>query len=140
VLQGPYRQLAREIAPGEGVIGTRSFHLTNTSTNPSTYGEQFLTESEYRTFLTWPSEAEVVELMRRRDAQWVYVPPRKARWVIQYNNVWLGSAYGEEARYHDEVGRSSSFCLARRADGAALYRLDPGSHRSPGDNGGRCAL
>lgn len=137
-LATPYRQLAAQIRPGEGVIGTRSFHLNDTSTSPSTYGQQFLSESEYRTFLTWPSDAEVIELMRRHDARWVFVPDRRRRWVVRYNDVWLGSVYGEEARYHREVARSPSFCLAKRAHGAVLYRLDLGGRARADQAPRRC--
>jgi hypothetical protein len=129
----PYRDLTAEIGPGEGVIGTRSFHLNDTSTDPSTYGTQFLTESEYRLFLTWPSDADVIALMRRHGVSWVYVPERAGHWVVRYNNAWLGPAYGEAARYHREVARSPSFCLAKRVNGAALYRLDVGERRRPTD-------
>jgi hypothetical protein len=138
VLQGPYRQLAQEVGPGEGVIGTRSFYLNNTSTNPSTYGGQFLSESEYRTFLTWPSEAEVISVMRRHDAQWLFVPKWKARWIKEYNDIWLRSAGGGQAGYHREVLTSPSFCLEKRIDGALLYRLDPGGPRVRSRGRARC--
>jgi hypothetical protein len=123
VLHGPYRQLAREIGSGEGVLGTRSFYLNQTSTNPSAYGGQFLSELEYRTLLTWPSDAAVIDVMRRHDAEWVLVPQGRAVWVARYNNIWLGRAYGEHARYPREVARSPSFCLVRRVRGASLYWL-----------------
>jgi hypothetical protein len=130
-----YRQLAREIAPGEGVIGTRSFNVNNASTGPRVYGGDFLSESEYVTFLTWPSDDAVIDLMRRHDAQWVFVPDMPWRWVGNYNDHWLGPAYGEEARYHREVRRSPNFCLERRINFAALYRLDPGGPRRAGARG-----
>lgn len=123
VLHGPYRELAQEIRPREGVVGTRSFYLNQTSTNPSAYGGQFLSESEYRTLLTWPSDAAVIELMRRRDAAWLLVPQGQATWVARYNDIWLSRAYGEHARYPREVARSPSFCLVRRVRGASLYWL-----------------
>jgi hypothetical protein len=138
VIQAPYRQLAEEVAPGEGVVGTRSFYLNNTSTNPSAYGGQFLSESEYRTLLTWPSEAEVIRVMRRHDAEWLFVPKWKARWISEYNNIWLRAAGGGEARYHREVLTSPSFCLEKRLDGALLYRLDPGGPRVHRNGRARC--
>jgi hypothetical protein len=129
VLQGPYRQLAQKVQPGDGVIGTRSFYLNSTSTNATAYGGQFLSESEYRTFLTWPSEAEVIRIMRRHDAEWVFVPRWKTRWIAEYNNIWLHAAGAGNARYHNAVKTSPSFCLAKRVHGTLLYRLDPGGPR-----------
>jgi hypothetical protein len=128
-----YRQLAQEVRPGEGVVGTRSFNINNSSTGARVYGGDFLTESEYVTFLTWPSDAEVIDVMRSHDAEWVFVPQRPNRWVTRYNNIWLRPAYGKEARYQFEVRRSPSFCLARRINGAALYRLDPRGPRTAGE-------
>lgn len=135
----PYGTLAAPIRPGDGVIGTRSFHLDDSSTNPSTYGTQFLTESEYRTFLTWPSDDEVIELMRRHDVRWVFVPDHPDRWVVRYNDPWLGPRYGEHARYHLEVRRSPNFCLVRRAQGGELYRLELGNQSPSGRMSTRCA-
>jgi hypothetical protein len=129
VLQGPYQQLAQKVRPGDGVIGTRSFYLNNTSTNATAYGGQFLSESEYRTFLTWPSEAEVIRVMRRHDAEWVFVPRWKTRWIAEYNDIWLHAAGGGQARYYEAVKTSPSFCLAKRVHGTLLYRLDPGGPR-----------
>jgi hypothetical protein len=129
------RQLAQQVKPGEGVIGTRSSMIYNASTGARVYGGDFLTESEYVTFLTWPSDAEVIDLMRRHDAKWVFVPWNPDRWVVRYNNIWLGPAYGKEARYPFEVRRSPNFCLVRRVKRAALYRLDPGGPRTPGAGG-----
>jgi hypothetical protein len=129
------RQLAQQVKPGEGVIGTRSSKIYNASTGARVYGGDFLTESEYVTFLTWPSDAEVIDLMRRYDAKWVFVPRNPDRWVTRYNNIWLRPAYGEEARYPSEVNSSPSFCLARRVHGAALYRLDPGGPRAADERG-----
>jgi hypothetical protein len=129
VLQGPYRQLAQKVKAGDGVIGTRSFYLNNTSTNARAYGGQFLSEPEYRTFLTWPSEAAVIQLMRRHDLEWVFVPSWKTRWIAEYNNIWLHAAGAGDARYYEAVKTSPSFCLAKRVHGTLLYRLDPGGPR-----------
>jgi hypothetical protein len=90
-----------------------------------TYGGQFLTEREYVTFLTWPSDAAVIDVMRRHDIEWVFVPQQPWKWVKRYNNIWLVPKYGREARYNREVKKSPSFCRALRVGGAALYKLDP---------------
>jgi hypothetical protein len=124
VLDGSHKRLAARIPPGEGVIGTRSNYLNFTTTDPRAYGEQFLTEKEYATFLTWPSDEAVVEVMRRHDIRWVFVPRKPERWVEGYHNIWLQPTHGKLARYHREVAASASFCRVKNARGARLYRIN----------------
>jgi hypothetical protein len=108
------------------VIGTRSNYLNFTSTDVRAYGEQFLSEKEYVTFLTWPSDEAVLDVMRRHDARWVFVPRRPTYWVSEYHNVWLRPAYGKVARYPAMVATSSAFCRVRSIGGVRLYRLNLG--------------
>ena len=100
-------------------------YLDFATTDIRTFGDQFLTEEEYVTFLTWPSDAAVIDLMERHDAQWIFVPREAGRWVGTYNDVWLLPNYGKSATYAREVRRSPAFCLERRIQTATLYRLDP---------------
>jgi hypothetical protein len=126
-LQGqawPYNRLAALIPPDQGVIGTRSNYLNFTSTDVRAYGEQFLSEKEYVTFLTWPSDEAVLDVMRRHDARWVFVPKSPTRWVSRYHNVWLRPAYGKVARYPAMVAISPDFCQVKRVGGVRLYRLN----------------
>jgi hypothetical protein len=125
VASGPYRRFAKTIPPGDGVIGTRSVYLNFVATDVRTFGGQFLTEREYVTFLTWPSERAVIDVMRRHDIEWIFVPLEPWKWVVRYNDVWLRPSHGKSARYLTEVKRSPSFCRARWFRGAALYKLDP---------------
>jgi hypothetical protein len=125
VADGPYRRFANAIPPGGGVIGTRSVYLNFVSTDVRIFGGQFLTEREYVMFLTWPSERAVIDVMRRHDIEWIFVPTWPWKWVARYNDIWLLPEHGKSARYHQEVRRSPSFCLARRIGSAALYKLDP---------------
>lgn len=125
VALGPYPRFAEAMPPGSGAIGTRSVYLNLVSTDVRVFGGQFLTEREYVTFLTWPSERAVLEVMARHDIEWVVVPNDAWKWVVDYNELWLAPNHGASARYHGEVKRSRSFCLATSFRGAALYKLDP---------------
>ncbi len=75
---GPYRDLAAEIDDGKGVIGARSHALVNVTADIPTWGGQFLTEDEYVTYLSWPSDEEVVEALDRHDVGWALVQPAAA--------------------------------------------------------------
>lgn len=124
VLGGPYNRLAPLIPPDQSVIGTRSNYLNFTSTDVRAYGEQFLSEKDYVTFLTWPSDEAILDVMRRHDARWVVVPKRPNRWVTKYHNVWLRPAYGKVARYPAMVATSPDFCQVKRVGGVRLYKLN----------------
>jgi hypothetical protein len=125
IAAGPYERLADALPPNAGVIGTRSVYLDFIATDVRVYGGQFLSEEDYVTFLTWPSDEAVVDVMRRHDIEWVFVPEAPWKWVRNYNDTWLLPTYGKSARYHEEVERSPLFCRAVRLQGATLYRLDP---------------
>jgi hypothetical protein len=125
VAYGPYPRFGDVIPPGDGVIGTRSVYLNLVATDLRIFGGQFLSEQEYVTFLTWPSERAVIDVMHEHDIEWIFVPPESWKWVLRYNDVWLLPTYGKSARYHKEVRRSPSFCRARWFGGAALYKLEP---------------
>jgi len=125
VAKGPYLRFTNEMSPGDGVIGVRSVYLNFVSTDVRTFGGQFLTEGEYVTFLTWPSDSAVIDVMRAHNIEWIFVPRWPAKWVERYNDTWLLPNYGKSARYYREVKQSTSFCLVRKIRGAALYKLDP---------------
>ncbi|MGH3022107.1 MAG: hypothetical protein ACRDNI_00490 [Gaiellaceae bacterium] len=128
----PYARFANAIPPGGGVVGTRSQYLNSVATDIRAYGGQFLTEREYVTFLTWPSDRAAVRVMRRHDAEWVFVPARPWKWVYKYNDVWLIPNHGKSARYHQEVRESPLFCRVIWAKGGeALYKLDPAGADEP---------
>jgi len=126
VVGGPYNRLAALIPPDQGVIGTRSNYLNFTSTDVGAYGEQFLSEKEYVTFLTWPSDEAVLDVMRRHAIRWIFVPRRPEHWVSEYHNIWLRPAYGKVARYPAMVATSPDFCQVRSIRGVRLYRRNLG--------------
>ena len=56
ILAGPIPEIVRAIDDGKGVIGARSGWLHFVSPEVKPYGGQFLSEDEYVTYLTWPSD------------------------------------------------------------------------------------
>jgi hypothetical protein len=131
VESGPYRQLAGAIADGKGVIGARSHSLLNVTADIPTWGGQFLTEDEYVTYLTWPSDDAVIEVMERHDIGWVLIHPNR-KLETDYHNTWLIPSHGASARQVVQVAASPAFCLAAEISGFQLYRLGSCSS-SPND-------
>ncbi len=122
VLRGPYRALADRVDDGKGVIGSRSVSLLFTTPRIPTYGGQFLSEQELVTYLTWPSDKQVITMMRARDIGWVLIGPRLDL-ETTYADVWLLPHYGKVARQVSAIAESPDFCLAMKGGGFRLYRL-----------------
>ncbi|HYT80302.1 MAG TPA: hypothetical protein VEQ37_13840 [Actinomycetota bacterium] len=130
VLSGPYRQLASLVDDGGGVIGARSAYLLFVDPHIRTYGSQFLSEREYVTYLTWPSDEAVVRVLRAHRIRWVLIMTR--RWEVRYNNAWLLSAYEKPARHYFSIDSSPQFCLELEAPPFRLYKLGCPSLERPG--------
>lgn len=122
LLNSPVTELAQEIDDADGVLGSRSVLLLSTATDVLPYDSSVLTEEEFLTYLTWPSDAEVVRMMGARDIGWVLVVARK-RLEVGYHETWTLPTYGLEVRHTKELRRSQHFCLVANVDGHRLYKL-----------------
>jgi hypothetical protein len=122
VRSSEYGAMAAHVPPDASVIGTRATYLLFLRDDIIPYGEMFLSEREYATFLTWPDDEDVLDIMRRRRIRYVMIPHKPARWVARYNNIWLQPAYGRRAIYHRQVRESPNFCLVVEDLTAALFR------------------
>ena len=124
VLASPLQRIAAAIDDGRAVVGARAGRITFVNPTVATYGGQFLTEREYVTFLTWPSDREVMRVLRRHDIGWVLVSPERSL-EVGYHETWIKPRYGAQVRHPRMVRRSDAFCLELEADGYRLYRLGP---------------
>lgn len=122
IVAGPYSELAAAIDDDRGVIGARSHNLLNVTARTPTWGGQFLTEDEYVTYLTWPSDAGVIEVMERHDIGWVLIQPNLSL-ETTYHDTWLIPHHGLRARHVERVADSPAFCRVADIDGFLLYRL-----------------
>jgi hypothetical protein len=106
-----------------GVIGARAHQVVfTTTTDVPTWGDQFLTEEEYVTFLTWPSDEAVIKMMQRHDIGWVLLHPIRVL-ELNYNDTWLIPHHGLSARHVGAVMESPRFCLWYEIGGYSLYKL-----------------
>lgn len=117
---GGYREAAELIDDGKGVLGGRAFRLLAIDTDIRTYGGQFLSEEEFVTFLTWPSDEAVIEVMERHDIGWVM---SRGRVDVDYHNTWLLPNYGVPVRVNDRLPESPSFCRVFGQRTVILYKL-----------------
>jgi hypothetical protein len=122
VERGPFRTLAAAIDDGKGVIGARSHSLLFVTSDIPTYGGQFLSEDEYATYLTWPSDEQVIEVLERHDIGWVLIHGDRAL-ETTYHDTWLIPNHGRPARQVDQVAASPRFCKRLEVGGFILYQL-----------------
>jgi hypothetical protein len=133
VMEGaPYRELAAAIDDGKGVIGARAHVvLLSVTSDIPTWGDQFLTEREYVTYLTWPSDAAVIDMMERHDIGWALVNAQVPLETL-YNNTWLKPRYQDTARHVTALAQSPDFCRYLTIAGFVLYKLGPCPDSYPG--------
>jgi hypothetical protein len=121
----PYQELASAVDDDRGVIGARSHAvLLTVADDIPTWGDQFLTEQEYMTYLTWPSDPEVLAMMDRHDIGWVLVHSWQDL-ELRYNDTWLVPTYHRKARHVDALQWSLNFCRYTEIGGYVLYRRGP---------------
>lgn len=121
----PARLFAGEIDDGKGVIGARAHQFFYSVTvDVPTWGDQFLTEDEYVTYLTWPSTREVLEVLERHDIGWVFIAPRRFL-ETQYNDTWLLPHHDRPARHIAEIAHNPSFCRWLEVGNYVLFRVGP---------------
>jgi hypothetical protein len=122
VSRQPYADFAAIIKDGKGVIGVRSSSMNFVGTSIDTWGDQFLTEAEYVTYLTWPSDQKVIEMMKRHNIGWIFITSDR-KLETAYNDTWLEPHYGLRARQVEAVAESPNFCLRGDKKGYLLYQL-----------------
>lgn len=118
----PFRQLAAAVTDGKGVIGARSHALLNVTADIETWGGQFLSEAEYVTYLTWPSDEEVTEVLKRHSIGWVLIHQQRIL-ETEYHNAWLVPNHGKTARHVEQLAISPAFCRWVEIGGYVLYRV-----------------
>ena len=131
VRDGPLSDLAARIDDGKGVIGARVGRLTMVDADVAIWGTVYLSEDEFVTYLTWPSDEAVIDVMEDHDIGWAIVGEDR-RLEVDYHNAWLEPAYGQTAHQVERLAGSPDFCLVAQVPGYSLYRLGP---CRPGDTG-----
>jgi hypothetical protein len=131
VVELPLHELAAAIDDDRGIIGARSHNLLNVTDRTPTWGGQFLSEDEFVTYLTWPSDEAVIEVMERHDIGWVLIQPMLSL-ETAYHDTWLIPHHGRPARHVERVAASPAFCRVADIDGFLLYRLGECRGGSPG--------
>ena len=83
-----------------------------------------ISEPDYVTYLSWPSETEVLRMLQDNDVGWVLLYKDAERWERDYH-VWLDVAYGKQPRHYLEIPASDSFEKAFDGQIFELYKVIP---------------
>ena len=124
VAAGPYHELAAAIDDDRAVVGSRAHQLNWVEPDIRAYGPQFLTEEEFATYLSWPSDAEVLAMFEQHNIGWVLTTPYR-RLEAGYHDTWLSRFHDTTSRHLPRLRKSPSMCLERKLQGYALYRVGP---------------
>ncbi len=122
VLSGSWPIFAGIVDDGTSVLGVRSHELVWTD---PTIGAQFsrtLDEADFVTYLTWPSDDEVLAMMDRIGSGWIFINSQQSL-ETDYHQTWVGPTYGLTVRHVRQVALSDAFCLVAEIDGRRLYRV-----------------
>lgn len=79
-------------------------------------------EADYVTYLSWPSDTEVANTLRRHGIEWVLIRNNPLRWERNYN-MWLDMAYGVEPRHYLAIATSPEFLEVYAGPAYRLYHL-----------------
>ena len=122
VQKSPLPAIVGLINDGKGVIGARSTTLDFVSSDVQTWGGQFLTEEEYVTYLSWPSDQQVLDMFAEHDIGWVLINPKR-QLETAYHDTWLVPYHGVRARQIEGVKHSPQFCRRYARAGWVLFQV-----------------
>jgi hypothetical protein len=135
VYAGALPALAELADDGTAVLGIRAHELVWTDPTARTEFARTMSEQDFVTYLTWPSDDEVVDLMHRLDAGWIMLHSDPTL-EIDYHDTWLFPTYGQHVRHVEMVATSPDFCHVAAINGYHLYRLGA---CAPGEPSGKFA-
>jgi hypothetical protein len=111
------------IQAGAGGVIARDSAIQAELPDNQVYTHYLLSEAEYVTFLSWPSDEQAVDVLRRRGISWVILV-NDLRWERDYH-VWLPATYGIPVRHFARVPASPGFREAYKGRVYSLYELLP---------------
>lgn len=132
IVHGPWPRLAAAVDDDRRVTGVRPHQLLWADPAIRTIYGRTMTEEDWVTFLSWPSDQEVTEMMDRNDIGWVYIMP-DLRMEIDYHQSWVEPFHDLTVNHAESIMESDRFCLVTEDTGYLLYRYgscQPGDLRT----------
>ena len=115
-------RIAKIADDGRAVLGTRAWTLVTYSRGSELLGPGSVTEKEFVTYLSWPSEKAIKRLFKRNDVGWVLLQkPVKAREVRHH--LWLREITGKLPRHVKKLKTSKLVKRVHENNGYILYKV-----------------
>lgn len=129
VRTGPITQISEAIDDDRGVVGVRSPKLAWVDPNLRTENHRTMTEEDWLTYLVWPNDEAVAEVLDRYDIGWLVIIPNRPRdeplgltHEVDYHQTWITPTYGLQVNHVGGAMTSDMLCLSAASDGYLLYR------------------
>lgn len=124
VLASGIAEVAARVDDGRSVMGVRPHQIHFVDPTVPIETTKRFTEEEFVTFLTWPDDRSVLNVLRRHDVGWVFVL-RNRRLEVEYHQTWVRPQYGLPVRHPEALAASPAFCEALRTAQHVLYSVGP---------------
>ena len=94
------------------MLGTRSHELLWTRPDIHALFARNMSEKDFLTYLTWPSDEQVYDLMDRLGVKYVLLGPDRSEKT--YYNIWVKPTYHREIRHPENPGQRRASVRSRR--------------------------
>jgi len=122
VFAGSWPVFANLVDDDKAVLGVRSHELVWTDPTVRAEFSRTLSEADFVTYLTWPDDKTILDMMHRIGAGWIFILSQPSL-ETDYHQTWVGPTYGLQVRHVRQVALSDEFCLVAEIDGRRLYRV-----------------
>jgi 4-amino-4-deoxy-L-arabinose transferase-like glycosyltransferase len=120
-------QVAQIIDDGKGVIGSRVAPLIRYERDSELLIPDFVSQEDFVTYLSWPSDETVAEMLQRKNVGWLLIRHPADKWEISYN-AWLTTVTGQPPQHFrmvdsplaERVYKGNWYSLHRVVDTAVL--------------------
>ena len=100
--QSELAAVAEFIDDDKAVIGSRPYWLIYHNHENELLTPDFLSEEDFVTYLSWPSDEAVAEMFERNNVGWILILQPAERWERDYH-VWLMKAAGQLPQHYVKV-------------------------------------
>jgi len=116
--------VAELIDNDKAVIGSRPYWLIYHNHENDLLTPDFLSEEDFVTYLSWPSDEAVAEMFERNNVGWILILQPAERWERDYH-VWLTKASGQLPQHYVKVKDSGLVEEVYTGYSYSLYRVVP---------------
>jgi len=120
--QSELAHVAGLIDDDKAVIGSRPYWLIYDDHENELLTTDFLSEEDFVTYLSWPSDEAVAEMFERNNVGWVLILQPAERWERDYH-VWLMKVTGQLPQHYVKVKDSELVEEVYTGYSYSLYRV-----------------